>query len=368
MVTLSASRPPTLEGPSLGGPVRLNLPDVPVALSLAPDGWRLGNQTFPRGPLTLRAGDESAANGLGVNGRRYRGRLRLLPRGDDPVRFDVVNDLDLEDYLMGLLPRELPAEWHAAAFRAQAVVARTYAIWELKTAGSTRGYFDVYDDDKSQVYGGLDAEIAKSRAAVAATRGQVVVHDTPAGPRIFKAYFFSTCGGVTLGVDHAFNEPPLQALSAQNLGDSCKDSKYYRWPPVVLTKGEMTRRVRLWGKSRGHSVATIATIDRLEIAEKNEFGRPTRFELVDVKGNRYSLIPEEIRWCINTDATPGTGVYSGFFTPINNATNIVISDGRGWGHGVGMCQFGAEHWAAEGKDHVEIVRMSYPGTQVVRAY
>ena len=365
-VLLAAAAPPTLTGDALGGPVRLNLPDVAVSLTLDAGGWRLGNQRFPRGPMLLQPADDAAV--LSVNGRAYRGSLRLLPRGDDALRFDVVNELDLEGYLQGVLPRELPADWRAETYEAQAVVARTYAIWELKTAGPGRKYFDVYDGVASQVYGGLDAETAKSRAAVTATRGQVVVHDTPAGPRIFKAYFSSTCGGVTLGVEHAFNEPPMLALSAQDLGDSCAASKVYRWPPVVVTKDELTRRIRLWGKRAGHPVAGIGTIDRLEVAEKNAFGRPTRFELTDVRGNRYSLIPEEVRWGINTDASPGTTVNSGFFTPINNATNIVMSDGRGWGHGVGMCQFGAEHWAGQGKDHVEIVKMSYPGTRVVRAY
>ena len=366
-VTLAADAPPTLEGEALGGgAVRLNLPDVAVSLTLGRDGWRLGDQRLPRGALRLRPADAAAA--LSLSGRRYRGSLRLLPRDDDPLRFDVVNDLDLESYLAGVLPRELPAHWHAETYAAQAVVARTYAIWELKTAGPGRGYFDVYDSVASQVYGGLDAETAKSRSAVAATRGQVVVHDTPAGPRIFKAYFSSTCGGVTLGVESAFNEPPMLALSAQDLGDSCADSRVYRWPPVVVTKQELTRRLRLWGKRAGHAVANAATVDRLEVADRNRFGRPTRFELLDVRGNRYSLIPEEIRWGINTDAAAGTTVNSGFFTPINNATNIVMSDGRGWGHGVGMCQFGAEHWAGQGKDHVEIVKMSYPGTRVVRAY
>ena len=268
---------------------------------------------------------------------------------------------------MGVLPAELPPTWRAETYEAQAVVARTYAIWELKTEGPGRGHFDVYDDDKSQVYGGMSAESEKSRRAVKATSGQVVVHQTPAGPRIFKAYFHSTSGGATLGVESAFNEPPVRALSAQSLGEASKESKLYEWPPVVLTKPEVTRRMKLWGERRGHPIKKIDRVDRLEIAAKNEFGRPTRFEVVDARGNRYSLIPEEVRWALNTGAE-GTTVYSGYFEPINNATNIVIGNGRGWGHGVGMCQFTAEAWASQGKDHVEIVTASYPGTTVVRAY
>ena len=364
---VAADRPVTLQQAD-GSAVRLNLPKTDVAVSLDAAGWRLGDQRFPPGDLLLFPADAGDDAALSLDGRRYRGRLRLRPRGDDAIRFDVVNELDLENYLQGVLPKELPGHWHAEAFEAQAVVARTYAAWELKTAGPSRGYFDVYATVASQVYGGLDAETAKSRAAVRATRGQVATHPTPAGPRIFKAYFHSTCGGVTLGVESAFNEPPMKALSATKHGQACAESKYYRWTPFTLSKPELTRRLQAWGKRADHPVARMGTLDRLEVADRNEFGRPTRFKATDVRGNAFSLIAEEARWSINTDAPAESRVYSGFFEPINNQSNVVISDGGGWGHGVGMCQFAAEHWAAEGRDHVWIVGQSYPGTSVVRAY
>lgn len=362
-VKLRATAPPVLE--SAGGAVRLSLPDQAVTLERFPGGWQLGNQTFAHGPITLRPREDGS---LRINDQRYRGALRCVPRAGDSKAFDVVNVLDLESYLGGVLQKELPPRWLPETYKAQAVVARTYAIWEVRTAGAERGHFDVYDDTKSQVYGGMDAETAKSLAAVKATRGQVVVHETQAGPRIFKAYFHSTSGGATLGVDAAFNEPPIRALSAQSLGDLSSASQYHRWDAIVISKKELTRRLSLWGKRRGHPVANMARAERLEIADTNDFGRPTRFEVVDLRGSHYSLIPEEIRWALNTDAPENELVRSGFFTPINNRDSIVISDGRGWGHGVGMCQFSAEAMAKEGKNFLEIVTRSYPGTRVVRAY
>lgn len=363
---LQATAPPTLSGESLGEVIRLALPREPVSVSISPSGWHIGDQTFARGAVTLSQAHDGSVT---INSKRYRGSLRLLPRRDDSAKFDVVNDLDIESYLMGVLPSELPPWFHSTTYEAQAVVARTYALWELKSAGPGRGFFDVYDDDRSQVYGGMGAESSTGRRAVTNTRGQVVVHDTAAGPRIFKAYFHSTSGGATLGVESAFNEPAIRALSAQSLDDLSKASKFFRWDPVVLTKDELTSRVKAWGERRGHPIKKIGKVDRLEIAETNEFGRPTRFEVVDTKLNRYSLIPEEVRWALNTGLKSGDPrIHSGYFTPINNDTNIVISDGRGWGHGVGMCQFTADAWARMGKDHVEIVTASYPGTSVVRAY
>ena len=360
---LIAERPPVLEAGG-GRPLQLNLPAEPVSLSLTPAGWQLGDQSFARGELTFTPEVDGS---LAVNNKTYRGKLLFRPAGD--TEFDVINIVDLESYLAGVLPQELLPNWHGETYKAQAVVARTYAIWEVKTAGPGRGYFDLYDDDRSQVYGGMDSETDKSRAATAATRGEVVVHETSEGWRIFKAYFHSTSGGVTLGNDVAFNEPPIKALSAQSLGNLGQASSRFTWDSVVMSKDEMTRRVKLWGQRRGHPVKAVGKIRRLEIADTNEFGRPTRFEIHDSGGNRYSMLPEEIRWSLNTDRPEGDPtIYSGFFVPINNQHNIVLAEGRGWGHGVGMCQWSAEGLANKGQKHTAIVVGSYPGSRVVRAY
>ena len=364
-VRLEATTPPMLVGDSLGA-LWLGLPERPVAVTRSDDGWRIGDRLFPAGVLTITPAEEGT---LSLNRVHYRGSLRLVPRKGNPRRFDVVNDVDLESYLLGVLPSELPVWFQPTTYEAQAVVARTYALWEIKTAGPGRGHFDVFTDDRSQVYGGMDAESDKGRRGVRNTRGQVVVHETAAGPRIFKAYFHSTSGGVTLGVESAFNEPASKALSAQSLDDLSSASKFHRWDPVVLSKEELTRRVKGWGERRGHAIKRIGRVHELHVAATNEFGRPTRFEIVDTRQNRYSLIPEEMRWALNHDLKDGDKpILSGWFKPINNDTNIVISEGRGWGHGVGMCQFTAEAWAKMGKDHIEVVTLSYPGSSVVRAY
>ena len=364
-IKLAATSPPILEsGSETGsGPVRLNLPDVPVELSLTAAEWRLGDKRFPRGELVLA---QTVDGTLTVNDTAYRGRLRLVPQGR--TAFDVVNDLDVESYLAGVLPKELPSHWNAATHQAQAVVARTYALYELKTAGASRGHFDVYDTDASQVYGGRTAETKKSRDAVEATRGQVVVQETDQGPRIFKAYFHSTSGGATIGNDEAFAEPPVGPLAASVTGDYGSASTRHQWEPFAVGKEELARRFVLWGERRGHPLRRLERLDRLEVVAKSSAGRPTRFEIIDGRQNHYSVTPEELRWAVNFDRGEGRELFSAWFTPINNATNIVFADGRGWGHGVGMCQWSAEGMAAAGRDYIDIVTTSYPGSRVVRAY
>ena len=121
-----------------------------------------------------------AAEGLvSINKLPYRGRYRLVPLSGS--KFDVVNDVDIESYLCGVLPKELLPNWHEETYRAQAIVARTYALYEKQTAPPDR-YWDVYADQRSQRYGGLSAESDKSRDAVNQTAGIVLAY-APAGGR-----------------------------------------------------------------------------------------------------------------------------------------------------------------------------------------
>src|SRR5205085_8957185 len=125
----------------------------------------------------------------------YRGKFRFIPVGG--TRFDVINELDVDAYLASVVSKEMLVGWHDEAYKAQAVVARTYALDEKQTAGLDR-YWDVWPDTKSQMYGGIPGETAKSRAAVTETAGVVVACPDNAGnPKIFKAYFSSCCGGIS---------------------------------------------------------------------------------------------------------------------------------------------------------------------------
>ncbi|MEM1011053.1 MAG: SpoIID/LytB domain-containing protein [Planctomycetota bacterium] len=361
---LIASRP---DGTEDQGPVRLKLPDAPIVVTREGAGWRIGDLRLSGDVLVLQPErDEPIGVGDASNEGLYRGNVRLVPQAGG--RFAVVNDIDVERYLMGVLPKEILPEWSEAAHRAQAVVARTYALYEVKTAGQRRSYFDVYDDTKSQVYGGALAETPKARRAVRETTGQVVAHETPVGLRIFKAYFHSTSGGVTLGVDDAFNQPPVTALSAQTLGDAGRLSGRFEWDPVLVSKEELTRRMTAWGKANEHPIRSMRRLHELNIISRNAHGRPNAFEAIDTVGNRYALSAEEARWSVNADRGDATPIYSGWFTPINNEKTIVFAEGRGWGHGVGMCQWSAEGFAKEGMNYRQIVARSYPETRLVRAY
>jgi stage II sporulation protein D len=358
LVTLTASRPPRV---SLGGASTTPL-DVPrneaVPVRLTPQGWRVGDATFPStGPLTIQP---EADGTVAINGTPYRGRYRFVPTSQG---FDVVNDVDVDGYLKSVVSKELLWYWHDEAYRAQAIAARTYALYEA--AGDGRGHYDVNDDVRSQVYGGMPAESAKSREAVDATAGVVVAHKTDQGYKIFKAYFSSCCGGTTSSAADAFNEPNIKPLSARYVGPVCKDSPRFSWGPIVMSKADLTRRFKAWGSARGHAIKDMTDLAAVDVLTANEFGRPTRFLVTDAKGTRYALSGEEFRWSVNTG---GVVLNSSFVKPINEATTVRFAEGHGWGHGVGMCQWCAQAYAEAGMAHEDIVLRSFPGTALKRAY
>jgi stage II sporulation protein D len=360
LVTLTASRPPAV---SLGGasPTPLDLPrNTAVPVRLTAGGWRVGDTTLATpGTLTILPAAEGSVS---INGTPYRGRYRFVPNPQGS--FDVVNDVDLDGYLKSVVSKELLWNWHDEAYRAQAIAARTYALFESADSAG-RGYYDLNDDVRSQVYGGLPAESAKSRQAVDATAGVVLAHRTDRGYKIFKAYFSSCCGGITSSASDAFNEPNIKPLSARYVGPVCKDSPRFNWGPVPLSKSELTRRFRLWGNARGHALKDMADLAAVDVMTVNEFGRPTRFLVTDTKGTRYALSGEEFRWSVNSG---GVVLNSSFVRPINEATSVRFAEGHGWGHGVGMCQWCAEAYSEAGMAHEAILLRSFPGSALKRAY
>ena len=366
-VLVSASGNPLVKSSGQSTPQRLHFPNTSVLISLAPDGWHIGTLVLPGGELTMQPEQEG---GIAIAGKAYRGRYRFIPVSESqvtPMRFDVINDVDVDSYLMSVVTGEMPRTFADEAYKAQAIVARTYALYEAKTSGVGRS-FDVFDDTKSQVYAGMAAETDRSREAVEETSGVVVAAGPPGQERIFKAYFSACCGGVGQSAADAFGDPPSHELTEQKVGSLCNECPRFNWVPIEMRKDELTRRIRAWGQRRGHPVKDMAPLARLDILQYNQFGRPVQFVLTDARGARYSLTGEETRWACNADPNGGPTLFSSFFNPINGPDTIRFSDGHGSGHAVGMCQWCAQARAERGMRHEDIVILSYPGSKLVRAY
>jgi stage II sporulation protein D len=180
-------------------------------------------------PVRLSGG----ASPVALDGNGYRGSLVIRSRGGV---MSAVNEVSLERYLGGVVPWEMPHHWHPEALKAQAVVARSYALATLKP----RRIFDLYDDDRSQVYGGIRAEKPSTNRAVGATSGRVVYH----GNRIAATFYHSTSGGRTAAVGDVW--PAVERLPYLRAVPDPHDrhSPHHTWGPLVFSRAELAQRLR----------------------------------------------------------------------------------------------------------------------------
>jgi len=178
-------------------------------------------------PITL-----SAAAPIAVAGKPYRGRIAVSLDGK---ALQVVDIVGLESYLKGVVPSEMPFDWPVAALEAQAVAARSYALANLVRGGA----FDLYDDTRSQVYGGIDAEMASTSAAVDATKGQVVLFDGA----VADTLFFSTSGGRTASAAELLGKPIPYLVSVPDPYDTT--SPFHDWGPVVFDVAAVAKKLKV---------------------------------------------------------------------------------------------------------------------------
>jgi stage II sporulation protein D len=350
--------PQPVSFPQLGSQLRLN-----NGVWLAGGNVRLGS-----GELTLTPSHEGTAT---IQRLQYRGRYRLVPI--TPNTFDVVNDVDVDGYLKSVISRELYPNWTEEAYKAQAIVARTYALYESRTIGVKR-YWDVWSDERSQVYGGMAFETAKSVRAVDATAGVVVAYGSPGQERIFKAYFSSCCGGRTQSSRDAFGDDYTPVLGERKREPWCRISPRYNWETVSIRKDDLGRRIAAWAKHKSEQQGSprpelnIVGVSKIEQAYVNSVGRPILFRVTDTQNKLFMMRAEDLRLAVCEAPKNAPKVYSADFTTINEATTIRFVNGRGHGHGVGMCQWCAQAQSQSGWRHEDIVLDAYPGAKLMRAY
>ena len=343
-------------------PVRpiVGMPTTGATLRRSGGAWRLNG--VPVGGVGGLAVLPAADGSVLLNGKAYRGAYWCLPAAGDT--FDVVNVLGVDAYLKGVIAEELFKDWHPQAYRAQAVAARTYALHQIASRpADRRGRFDVYADTRSQAYGGLAGETAKSVEAVDATAGLVLAHGPAGDEKVFPAYYSACCGGVVAAGSDVFDLPPTPPLSAQSVGDLCAASPTFRWPAVRLTKADLANRLRKFGPNMGK----MAAIERVEVESANRFGRPVRYAVTDARGDRYPIDADRFRTAVNRGA-PGRTLPSGWFAPQTDAAGVTFADGRGFGHGVGLCQYCTQARAAGGMRYEDVLARAYPRSVLVRAY
>jgi len=302
------------------------------------DGMRIGSETFAADQVKIIPQREAT---IFVNGRRFRGEVRLIK--NDKARFTVVNDIELEDYIKGVLYHEVSHRWSMETFKVQAVATRTYALYRMQQ-NKTLDY-DLTDDIYSQVYGGRNSERYRTSLAVNKTKGLIL---TFAG-KILPAYFHATCGGTTEDVRELWKEdlPPLKGVGCA----FCKNSPHYRWKKNF-------RLQDIQDKLNSHGYA-LRMIKDISVSERNDSGRIRTLKITTRDGQEVSISGKDFRNYVGPNFLKSNHyevVMKGYYMDLI---------GRGWGHGVGMCQWGANAMTKLHYQYDEILKYYYPGVEIV---
>ena len=353
-----------------------------------------------------------------VDNRAYRGRITLNIIED--FRLLTINHVELENYLYGVVPNEIPSSWGIEALKAQALAARTYAVYNIKP----RQIYDMEDNQNSQVYMGYDYEKKSTNRAVDETRGEMIYYDG----ELIQAFYHSTSGGSTENSENVWYEklPYLRGVNDEFSNNS--GSPHTTWQTTYY-KEDIIRNLNLDGNDvdelygiqikkvseNNRVVECIFLTDAGEISYKKENARlllglkSSWFSIVN--GNIFCFITEYFSLDENRkDETPPsrgvldliteeeteetrneiefeTGSIAGkhaitddgikkinreklSFISSNGVTTVDANseqynfEGRGWGHGIGMSQYGAKQMAEEGYTYEEIIKHYYTGVTV----
>ena len=290
---------------------------------------QIGSRSY-RVPVTI-----GARGSLRLDGRQLPGRLRLLPRASGGI--DVVNVVPLEAYVSSSVASETPASWPEEALKAQAVVARSYALHER--ARRANESFDLEGSVISQRYA-VDAVPASALAATRATADEVLVF---AGEPILAA-FHSSSGGATASAAEVWGEEVSYLRSVASPDDAAPD---YFWSYEIALR-DIEAALREAGYAPG-------SVDAVRVSERSRSGR-----VLAVRVGAIELSGRDLR-----EVLGGRALRSAKFDARLEGDRVRFL-GSGSGHGVGLCQWGASELAQRGQGYREILAHYYPGTNLRR--
>lgn len=277
-----------------------------------------------------------------VNGKIYRGNIIIA---DSPKGNNIINELKMEDYLKGILPKEASASWNPEALKAQAVISRTYA---LKNMGKhSKEGFDICSKVHCQVYGGASCESKNCNKAVCETDREVVLYKD----ELAQTFFHSSCGGHTEDPNFVWEWKTETPEYLKGVKDSyCKDNPHQTWT-VTIPETEIREKLIKAGYKVGKiqkistSGTTVAKAAK-EIVIKHSKGT--------LKLNSYKF-----RCAVSADKIKST-----LITNISSKNKNFTFEGKGWGHKVGLCQWGAKAMGDKGFTYKDILEFYYPKTKV----
>jgi len=278
-----------------------------------------------------------------INGRRYRGSI-LIRKKEERI-LEVVNQLSLEEYLYGVLKWEISPEWPLSTLCAQAIVARTYAFKKLKD--NELFYYHLTGLTEDQVYGGVEAEDVRIRIAIDLTRGEILTYQ---GQPIES--FYHACSGGYVTSSQAVWGKDYPYLKTQKDHFSY-NSPYYRWM-VRIPEEQLEKMLKKGGLQ-------VEEVRGIKVVNRDKSGR-VKTLIVEHRGGSEFLLGTELRRIIGFDLLRST------LFEVKKRKGVFMFSGRGWGHGVGMSQWGAKKMGEMGYTTEEILQFYYPETRIQKVY
>ncbi|MDD5327829.1 MAG: SpoIID/LytB domain-containing protein [Phycisphaerae bacterium] len=349
------------DGQTQTAQARVNQTDVPVEITISDGRIAVSGRPFASEQIIIFPDEPHIFN---LNGDEYRGKLEII-LNPDSNSFDAINLVPLEPYLAGVISAEMPNYWEPEALKAQAITARTYCLYIKNRFGDGRNW-DVTKTQANQRYLGVSAESTQVWEAVNRTHGQVLVCKQANGTEeLFPAYYGSSCGGHTENSKNVFGDSlaPLVGVSCPYC-ESVAKADFFYWPTVWFDKASVTEKL-LKRYPKLTELAEVNDINCIGQSNYEGFSRLTRIQLIGSTGKKGYLRAEDFRLAIDPS---GQKIKSASCRIINTGDKWAFVQGRGFGHGVGMCQCGAEGMAREGKTAKQILSYYYPGSKMRKVY
>jgi len=357
--SLKITSPFTISGLQIKTP---NQPDTPIQIQVSQGKMIIAGEPSESNEVIISPDNPYIFN---LDGNDYRGRLKLIFNSDSNS-FDAINLVPLEPYLAGVIGAEMPEYWEPEALKAQAIAARTYCLYIKRRFGPNRQW-DVTKTQANQIYLGVSAESNLVWDAVNRTQGQVLVCRQADGDKkdIFPAYYSSICGGHTENSSKVFGDSfgPLAGVSCPYCREVAKPAFFF-WDTVTLNKTDVSARL-LQRYPDLKSLGEIKNIVPIDQSDYGDFSRLTTVKLFGPNGKTNWLRAEDLRLAI--DPT-GRKLKSAACQIADMRDKWAFSSGRGYGHGVGMCQCGAQGLARKGNTAAQILLFYYPGSDIVNIY
>ena len=285
----------------------------------------------------------SSDNGvLSVNGRTYRGKIEVIKEQKGLL---VVNELPLELYVAGLINQEISSKWPIEVVKTQAVIARTYALYQKKKRAA--GDYHMEATVADQVYSGNITEDERSLYAVKETIGKVLTYNG----ELALTVYHSNSGGMTEDAKNIWGKDYPYLKQVKSSFD--KDSSHFSW---ILNMSPQSVEAAL--KDAGYSISDIQNIIPIYTTNSDRVIKV----MMHYAGGKLEISGEDLRKAIGYDKLKST-----MFT-LEMINGSFVFNGKGYGHGVGLSQWGAKGMAEKGYKYTEILEHFYPGTRIEQIY